>query len=73
MQMMAKARLKARKDMHLGTKIARWFIHTSGSKLKKKEVDKEAKKLLKEIEETKTQSQKEIEEVIKKYRSKQPK
>ena len=72
-QLMAKARLMARKDMPLGTKIARWFIHTSGSKLKKKEVDKEAKKLLKEIEETKTQSQKEIEEVIKKYRSKQPK
>jgi len=69
-QLMAKVRLMLKKDVPLGTTIARWFIHTSGSSLKKVDIDKEAEKLLKEIEETKTQSQKEIEEVLKKYRSK---
>ena len=71
-QLMAKVRLMSKRDVPLGTKIARWFIHTSGSKLKKVDIDKEAKKLLEEIEETKTKSQKEIEEVLKKYRSKKP-
>lgn len=69
-QLMAKVRLMLKKDMPLGTTIARWFIHTSGSSLKKTDIDKEAKKLFKEIEDTKTQSQKEIEEVLRKYRSK---
>lgn len=69
-QLMAKVRLMSKKDVPLGTTVARWFIHTSGSSLKKVDIDREAEKLLKEIEETKTQSQKEIEEVLKKYRSK---
>ncbi len=69
-QLMAKVRLMLKKDVPLGTIIARWFIHTSGSSLKKADIDKEAGKLLKEIEDTKTQSQKEIEEVLKKYRGK---
>lgn len=69
-RLMAKVRLMLKKDVPLGTTIARWFIHTSGSSLKKVDIDREAEKLLKEIEETKTQSQKEIEEVLKKYRSK---
>lgn len=69
-QLMAKVRLMLKKDVPLGTTMARWFIHTSGSNLKKTDIDKEAEKLLKEIEDTKTQSQKEIEEVLKKYRSK---
>lgn len=69
-QLTAKVRLMLKKDVSLGTTIARWFIHTSGSSLKKVDIDREAEKLLKEIEETKTQSQKEIEEVLKKYRSK---
>jgi hypothetical protein len=69
-QLMAKVRLMLKKDVPLGTTIARWFIHTSGSSLKKVDIDKEAEKLLKEIKETKTQSQKEIEEVLEKYRSK---
>lgn len=70
-QLMAKIRLMIKKDMPLGTKIISWFIHTSGSKLNKTEIDKEAKKLLQEIKETKTKSQKEIEEILKKFREKQ--
>lgn len=69
-QLMAKVRLMLKKDVPLGTTIARWFISTSGSSLKKTDIGKEAEKLLKEIEDTKTQSQKEIEEVLKKYRRK---
>lgn len=72
-QLMAKVRLMVKKDVPLGTKLARLFIHTSGIKLSEKEIVKEASKLQKEIEETKTQSQKEIEEVIKKFRKKQSK
>lgn len=66
-QLMAKVRLMSKRDVPLGTRIARLFIHTSGSKLKKNEIENEAKKLHKEIEETKIKSQKEIEEAIKKY------
>jgi hypothetical protein len=66
-QLMAKVRLMSKRDVPLGTRIARLFIHTSGSKLKKSEIESESKKLRKEIEETKVQSQKEIEEAIKKY------
>lgn len=69
-QLMAKIRLMSKKDIPLGAKIISWFIHTSGSKLNKTEIDKEAKKLLQEIEETKTKSQKEIEEILKKFREK---
>lgn len=66
-QLMAKIRLMSKRDVPLGTKIARWFIHTSGSKLSEKEIKEEAKKLLKEIEDTKNISQKEIDEAIKKF------
>jgi len=70
-QFMAKVRLMAKKDMSIVTKIISLFIHTSGSKLSKTEINKEAKKILQEIEKTKTKSQKEIEEVLKKFREKQ--
>lgn len=66
-QLMAKVRIMSQRDVPLGTKIARWFIHTSGSKLKDKEIKAEAKKLRVEIEETKAKSKKEIDEAIKKY------
>lgn len=66
-QLIAKVRLMSKRDVPLGTRIARLFIHTSGSKLKKNEIESEVKKLRKEIEETKAKSQKEIEEAIKKY------
>lgn len=66
-RLMAKVRLMSKKDVPLGTRIMRWFIHTSGSSLKKNEIEKEAKKLYEEIEETKTKSQKEIEEILKKH------
>jgi hypothetical protein len=68
-QLLAKVRLMSKKDVPLGTKFLRWRIHTSGSSLKEVDIDKEAEKLLKEIEDNKTQSQKEIEEVLKKIRN----
>jgi len=68
-QLMAKVRLMANKDIPLGTKIGRWFIKTSGSSIKKEDISKEAKKLFKEIESTKTKSQKDIEEIVKKIKS----
>ncbi len=73
LQLMAKVRLMARKDIPFGTKFTRFFIHTSGSKLSIENIAKETSRLQNEIEVTKTQSQKEIEEVIKKYREKQSK
>ncbi len=69
-QLMAKVRLMSKKDMPLGTRIMQWFIKTSGSKIKKSEIESEAEKLHAEIEETKTASQKEINEAIKKYKLK---
>lgn len=72
-QLMAKVRLMAKRDVPLGTRLVRFFIHTSGAKFITKEIAEETRKLQKEIEETKTQSQKEIEEVIKKFREKQSK
>lgn len=69
-RLMARIRVQMRKDKPLGTRIMELLIRPSGKKLKKTEVDKEFEKLNKEIEETKTQSQKEIEEVLKKYREK---
>lgn len=65
-KLQAKIRLMLKRDMPLGTKILRWCIHTSGSSLKKEDIDEEAEKLTKEIEENAKRSQKEIEEVIKK-------
>ena len=59
-----------RKDKPLGTRVMELLIRPSSKKLKQAEIDKEFEKLNKEIEETKTQSQKEIEEVLKKYREK---
>ena len=70
-RLMAKVRLMLKKDIPLGTRLLRVFVPTSGFKIKKQEIDVEAKKLLKEIEETKTRSQKEIEEILKKFRSRQ--
>jgi len=69
--LMAKVRLMSKKDIPLGTKIMSLLIHTSDTKLKKIEIENEANKLLQEIEETKTKSQKEIEEILKKFREKQ--
>jgi len=68
-QLLAKVRLMLKIDVPLRTKILRWFVHTSGSRLKKVDIDKEVTKLHKEIEFNKTRSQKEIEEVLKKIRN----
>lgn len=67
-KLMARVRVQARKDKPLGSRIMEVFIRPSGKNLKKSELNKEFKNISKEIEETKTQSQKEIEEVLKKYR-----
>lgn len=71
MKLMARVRVQSKKDIPLGSRIMGKLIKTSGKNLKHSEINKELKKLEKEIEDTKTQSQKEIEEVIKKYRKKQ--
>lgn len=72
-KLMARIRVQMKKDKPLGTRIMELFIRPSGKKLKQPEVDREFEKLSKEIEETKTKSQKEIEEVLKKFREKQNK
>lgn len=69
-KLQAKIRLMLKRDMLLGTKILRLFIHTSGASLKKADIDKEEEKLLDEIEDTKSRSHEEIEEVLKKCRDK---
>lgn len=69
-RLQAKIRLMLKRDITIGTKILRWFIHTSGAILKKEDIEKEEEKLLKEIEETKSRSHEEIEEVLKKCRDK---
>jgi len=66
-KLLARIRVQMRYDKPLGTKLQFFFIHSYGAKLKKEEIEKEAKKLNKEIEETKTESQKEINEILKKY------
>ena len=63
-KMLARARIKIRHDKPLGTKLQSLFILSS--KIEKQELKNEIIKLNKEIEETKTTSQKEIEEVLRK-------
>lgn len=71
-KLMARVSVQIKGDIPLGTKLQRMFIHTVGDKLKQEEIDRQVKKLSKEIEETKTKSQKQIEEVLKKYKQSQP-
>ncbi len=71
-KLLARVRIQMRYDKPLGTRIMFVFIHSSGKKIKQKEIDKEVKKLNKEIEETKTASQKQIEEILKKYNQTKP-
>jgi hypothetical protein len=66
-ELLAKVRVQMVYDKPLGTKLQSFFIRSSSKKIKKEEIKKEKEKLLKEIEETKTQSQKQIDEVLKKY------
>lgn len=66
-KLLSRIRVQIRYDKPLGTKLQFLFIHSHGAKLKKEEIEKEAKKLNKEIEETKIESQKEIDEILKKY------
>lgn len=70
-ELLAKVRVQMVYDKPLGTKLQSLLIRSSSKKIKKEEIKKEKEKLLKEIEETKTQSQKQIEEVIKKYAQKE--
>ena len=66
-ELLAKVRVQMVYDKPLGTKLQSFFIRSSSKKIKKEEIKKEKEKLLKEIEETKTKSQKQIDEVLKKY------
>lgn len=71
-KLLARIRVQMRYDRPLGTRIMSIFIHTYGEKVKQKEIDKEVEKLNKEIEDTKTASQKQIEEILKKYNQSKP-
>jgi len=66
-KLLARIRVQMRYDKPLGTKLQSLFIYSYGAKIRKEEIEKETKKLNKEIEETKTESQKEIDEILKKY------
>jgi len=66
-KLLARIRVQMRYDKPLGTKSQSLFIYSYGAKIRKEEIEKETKKLNKEIEETKTESQKEIDEILKKY------
>lgn len=66
-KLLARIRVQMRYDEPLGVKLQFLFIHSSGAKLKKEEIEKETNKLKKEIEKTETESQKEIDEILKKY------
>lgn len=61
--LMARIRVKIRKDRPLGTKLQFLFIKTS--RIHEKEIKKEILEINKELEETKTSSQKEIEKILK--------
>lgn len=71
-KLLARIKVQMRYDRPLGTRIMSVFIHTYGEKIKRKEINKEVEKLNKEIEETKTTSQKQIEEILKKYNQVKP-
>jgi len=66
--LMARIRVQIKKEIPLGTRIQQLFIRTSEGKLNPEDIKKETGKLKKEIEATKAQSQKEIEEALKKYK-----
>lgn len=66
-ELLARIRVQMKYDMPLGTKLQLFLIRTHGADIKKGEIEKESKKLRKEIEETKTKSQEEIEEILKKH------
>ena len=66
-KLLARIRVQMRYDKPLGTKLQSLFIYSYGAKIRKEEIEKETKKLNKEIEETKTESQKEKDEILKKY------
>lgn len=65
--LLARVRVQIRKDLPLGTKLMRVINPLKDEKPSQKEIDKEIDKLNREIEETKTTSQKQIEEILKKY------
>lgn len=62
----ARVRLQQEKDKPLGTKIMEFFIHTSGSKITQKEINKEVNKLKKELADSRAKSKREIDAILKK-------
>lgn len=66
-KLLARIRVQLKYDKPFGTKLQALFIYSHGEKLKKEEIENETEKLSLEIEETKTQSQKEIAELLEKY------
>lgn len=66
-RLLARIRVQIRKDMPLGTRLMRLVSPLKDEKPSQQEIDNEIEKLNKEIGETKTTSQKQIEEILKKY------
>jgi hypothetical protein len=64
-QLLARVRIESKNDLPLATQLQRFFIKTSGSTITKVELDKEIKKLNKEIDNTKKTSRTEIDNILK--------
>jgi hypothetical protein len=64
-QLMAKVRIKIKQDLPLLIRIQRYIAPVKSVKFTKREVKKEEKKLRKEIDNTRTTSSKQIEEILK--------
>lgn len=70
-RLIARIRIEIKKDIPFGTKLQSFFIKTNGSKITNLELDRELKKLKKEIEESKTISRKEIDDTLQEYKDSQ--
>jgi len=66
-ELLAKVRIQIIYNKPLSTRIQHFLIGLPNKKIRKDEIEKEKTKLLKELEETRAQSQKQIEEILKKY------
>jgi hypothetical protein len=66
-KLLARIRVQIKGDTPFGTRLIRLFTRSKGDRIDGSEVEKEVEKLNAEIEETKSKSQKQIEEVLKKY------
>ena len=66
-RLQARITVQMRRDIPLGTRLLQIFAHSDGSKLNKKEIEKQEAKLRSELKESSEKSQKEIDEAVKKH------